>query len=85
MEYNIKLNKDELDFILNALRYLENENLSKSLTAIKNTKYADVKGFYANESSFKNDMKYKEKIINEQVEAIDEIIEKIENEMYEED
>lgn len=82
MEYNIKLDKDELDFILNALRYLENENLSKSLIAIKSMKYENVKGFYADEQSFKSDMEYKNKIINEQIQAIDEIIEKIENEMY---
>lgn len=82
MEYNIKLDKNELDFILNALRYLENENLSKSLTSIQNMKYENVKGLYANEQTFKSDMEYKKKIINEQIQAIDEIIEKIENEMY---
>lgn len=85
MEYNINLSKDECDFIINALQYLENENLSKSLIAIQNTKYENVKGFYADEHSFKSDMKYKEKIINEQVQAINEIIEKLENGMNEED
>ena len=64
------------------MRFLENENLNKSLVAIKNVKYGDVKGLYADEQSFKSDMEYKEKIINEQIQAIDEIIEKLENVMY---
>lgn len=82
MEYDVKLSKDELEFILNSLRFLENENLNKSLIAVKSMKYKDVKGLYADEQSFKSDMEYKEKIINEQIEAIDEIIEKLENVMY---
>ena len=82
MEFNINLDKDELDFILNALRYLENENLQKSLIAIQNTKYEDVKGMYASKTYFEEDMKYKENMINEQIEAINNICEKIENEMY---
>ncbi len=82
MEYKINLSKDECDFIINALQYLQNENLNKSLQEIKNIKYENVKGFYANEQSFKSDIDYKEKIINEQVQAIDEIIEKLQNEMY---
>ena len=82
MEYNIKLDKDELDFIFNALRYLENENLRKGLVAIENTKYEELEGMYANREFFNQDMEYKKKIINEQIQAIDEIIEKIENEMY---
>lgn len=85
MEYDVKLSKEELDFICNSLRFLENENLNKSLVAVKSMKYEDVKGLYADEQSFKNDMQYKEKIINEQIQAIDEIIEKIENAMYGED
>lgn len=85
MEYDVKLSKEEFDFICNSLRFLENENLSKSLTAVKSMKYKDVKGLYADKQSFKNDMQYKEKIINEQIQAIDEIIEKIENAMYGED
>jgi hypothetical protein len=85
MEYNIKLDKDELDFILNALRYLENENLNKGLVAIENTRYEELEGMYANREFFNQDMEYKKKIICEQIQAIDEIIEKIENEMYEED
>lgn len=82
MEYDVKLSKEELDFICNSLRFLENENLNKSLTAVKSMKYKDVKGLYTNKQSFKDDIKYKEKIINEQIQAIDEIIEKLENEMY---
>lgn len=49
MEYEIKLEKDECDFILNALQYLQNENLKKSLEAIQNTKYEDVRGLYVSE------------------------------------
>ena len=82
MEYDVKLKKDDIDFICNALRYFENENLSKSLIAVKSMKYEDVKGLYTNKQSFKDDIKYKEKIINEQIQDIDEIIEKLENEMY---
>ena len=82
MEYNVRLSKDECDFILNALQYLQNENLKKSLIEVKQMKYEDVKGFYADEQSFNNDMQYKEKIINEQIQAIDEITEKIENVIY---
>lgn len=82
MEYDVKLSKEELDFICNSLRFLENENLNKSLTVVKSMKYKDVKGLYTNKQSFKDDIKYKEKIINEQIQAIDEIIEKLENEMY---
>lgn len=82
MEYEVKLKKDDIDFICNALRYFENENLEKGLVAIKNTKYEELKGMYAFREYFEEDMKNKEKIINEQIQAIDEIIEKLENEMY---
>lgn len=82
MEYNINLSKDELDFILNALRYLENQNLRKGLIAIDNTKYEELEGMYASRQFFNQDMEYRKKIICEQIQAIDEIIEKIENEMY---
>lgn len=85
MEYKIKLDKDELEFIFNALRYLQNENLRKGLIAIENTKYEELEGMYANREFFYQDMEYKKKIINEQIQAIDEITEKIENAMYGED
>ena len=82
MEYDVKLKKDDIDFICNALRYFENENLRKSLVAIKNTKYEELEGMYAFREYFEQDMKYKEKTINEQIQTVDEIIEKLENEMY---
>lgn len=85
MEINIKLSKKECNILQNALQYLQNENLNKSLEAIKNIKYKEIKGLYLDEESFKKDMEYKEKVINEQIETINEIIDKLENLMYEED
>ncbi len=82
MEYNINLSKNECDFILNALQYLQSKTLNNSLREIKNIKYESVKGLYADENSFKNDMEYKEKSIKEQIQAIDKIVEKIENKIY---
>lgn len=81
MEYEIKLEKDECDFILNALQYLQNENLKKSLEAIQNTKFEDVKGLYVSEEFWDKDKEYKMDIIYEQIEAIDDIYEKICNQM----
>lgn len=85
MEINIKLSKKECNILQNALQYLQNENLNKSLEAIKNIKYKEIKGLYLDEESFNKDMEYKEKVINEQIETINEIIDKLENLMYEED
>lgn len=84
-EYTITLTKDELEVIQNALQYQQNEHLPTILETVKNMKYGDVKWLYANEEVFKKDMENKKKIINEQIEEIDKISEKIENQMYGED
>ena len=82
MKYNIALTKNECEIILNALQHFESENLNKSLIAVESMKYEKVKQLYTDEKTFKNDMEYKKKIINEQMKAIEEITEKIENELY---
>lgn len=82
MEYNISLTKNECEIILNALRQLESENLSKSLIAVENMRYKNVKQLYTDEKTFIKDMEQKKKIINEEMKAIEQISEKIENEMY---
>lgn len=84
-EYTITLTKDELEVIQNALQHQQNEHLPNILKTVENMKYNDVKWLYANEQTFKEDMKNKKNNIENQMQEIDEIREKIENQMYGED
>ena len=84
MEINIKLSKEECNILLNSLQYLQNKNLKKSLNTIENIRYEEIKELYLDKESFHKDMKYKKKVINEQIEIIDKIIDKLENFIYSE-
>lgn len=81
MKYNIELLEDECNFIIGALQYLKSKNLRNAILEVRSMTYKKVKGFYADEQSFIDDMKCKEKFINEQIQEIEEIIEKLENQM----
>lgn len=81
MEYNIKLQKEECDLILNALQYLQNEKLKKSLEAAKQMKYENLKVYFESEKYFEEYRKNQIKIINGQTEAIESTYDKIINEM----
>ena len=83
MEIEIKLTKDECNYLLNIVDYYQSKYLTKSWRAVKNLKYKTAKGFYKSKKSFENDMKYKKKCIKQQVIDVERIYEKISEKMEE--
>ena len=83
MEYSIKLKHDDWNYILNALQYFEDKKLKASIEILKKAKYQKLSGFFASEGFFYEYKKEQIKLLNNQINQIEAIYEKITNEMEE--
>lgn len=83
MEYNIKLKDDDWNYILNALQYFEEKKLKTSIDTLERAKYQDISGLFASEEFFNEYKKEQIKLFNNQIVQIENICEKITNEMEE--
>lgn len=77
MEYNIKLTKNECDYILNALQFFEDKNLKSTRKILQEAKYEPVKNFFAGKKFFKQYIKDQLKQLNNDIEEIENIYDKI--------
>lgn len=84
MEIEIKLTKDECNYLLNIVSCYQNEFLAKSWKAVENLKYKTAKGFYKDKKSFEKDIKTKKVSIKQQIIDVEKIYEKISKKMEEE-
>lgn len=80
MEYNINLNDEEWDYILNAIQ-LEEKRLRKLKETLNITKYENVSGFFRSEDAYNDYIENQIKIINEQINKLENIYDKIIKEM----
>lgn len=83
MEYNIKLTNNECNYILNALQFFEDKNLKEIRKALKEARYKPFKELFVSEEFFKQYIKNQLKELNNNIEEIENIYDKIVNEMEE--
>jgi len=76
MECNINLNDEECDYILNAIQ-LEEKRLRKLKETLKITKYENVSGFFRSEEAYDDYTENEIKIIEEQINQLENIYDKI--------
>lgn len=77
MEYNIKLTKNECDYILNALQFFEDKNLKATRKILQEAKYQPLKGFFVSEKFFKQYIRNQLEELNINIEEIENIYDKI--------
>lgn len=77
MEYNIKLKENECNYILNALQFFEDKNLKATRKILNEAKYQPFKGLFINEKFFRQYIKDQLKEINNSIEEIENIYDKI--------
>lgn len=83
MEYNIKLKEDEWNYILNALQFFEDKNLKATREMLKEAKYQPFKELFVSEEFFKQYVKDQLKQLNNTIEEIENIYDKIVDKMEE--
>ncbi len=83
MEYNIKLTKNECNEILNALQFFEDKNLKATRKTLQEAKYQPFKELFVSEEFFKQYIKNQLKEINNNIEEIENIYDKIVDKMEE--
>ena len=83
MEYNIKLKKKECNYILKALQFFEDKNFKVRREILKKTKCQTFKGLVTSEELFKQYVKDQLKELNNNIEEIESIYDKIVDKMEE--
>jgi hypothetical protein len=83
MKYNIKLTENECKYILNALRFFEDKNLKAKRKTLQEAKYQTFKGLFVNEEFFIQYIKDQLKQLNNNIEEIESIYDKIVDKMEE--
>ena len=83
MEYNIRLTEDECNYILNALQFFEDRNLKSARKTLQESKYQSFKELFVSEEFFKQYIKNQLKLLNNNIEEIESIYDKIVNKMEE--
>ena len=81
MSCKVEFSNEECTLMLEALQFLQDINLEKTLVAAKNLKYETVKFLYNDKALFQEDKQNRIKIISKKIEDIENIYKKIENEM----
>lgn len=77
MEYNINLQKDEWNYILEAIWHFKNKNLKEILKTLENLRYEHVKELFTNEEIFTEYKKDRIETVKKQIESIEKIYDKI--------
>lgn len=77
MEYNINLQKDEWNYILEAIQHFENKSLKEILKTLENLSFEHVKGFFMSEEIFTEYRKDRIETVKKQIATIESIYYKI--------
>ena len=83
MKYNIKLTENECNYILNALQFFEDKNLKATRKTLKESKYQPFKELFVSEEFFKQYVKNQLKELNNNIQEIQNIYDKIVTNMEE--
>lgn len=83
MKYNIKLTENECNYILNAIQFFEEKNLKATRKILQEAKYQTFKGLFVNEKFFKQYVNDQLKQVNNNIEEIESIYDKIVDKMEE--
>lgn len=81
MEYNINLQKEEWNYILEAIQHFENKSLKEILKTLENMRYEDVQELFVSEEFFTQYKKERIDTVKKQIATIENIYDKITDEI----